>query len=204
MKRFSLKPVVFMLFLTLVYTLILSTLNHVTKERIMLNELVKQQTSFLYVLNLDISTLDAKTINVLYNEHINEIEVNGFTLYEAYDDSRLIAYILPIEGKAVWGDLRALMALTPDLSEVIGIDILSHSETPGLGARIDEISFKEQFRGISLNKENDFNFIIYRPNPNGQVDAISGATGTSNALRRILNENLYNFFVHIKEGLKND
>ena len=159
----------------------------------------------MYVLNYDISTLDSKTINVLYNEHISEIEVNGFTLYEAYDDDRkLKAYIIPIEGKAVWGDLKALMALTPDFSEVIGMDILSHSETPGLGARIDEISFKEQFRGISLNRENDFNFIIYKPNLYGQVDAISGATGTSNALRRILNENLYNFFEHIKEGLKND
>ncbi|QUH27083.1 FMN-binding protein [Serpentinicella alkaliphila] len=204
MKKFSLKPVVFMFILTLVFTLVLSTLNHVTKDKIMLNELVKQQASFLYVLNFDASTLDAETINLLYNDHINEIKVNDFTLYEAYEDNRLIAYILPIEGKAVWGDLRALMALTPDFSEVIGIDILSHSETPGLGARIDDISFKEQFRGINLNRENDLNFIIYNPNPNGQVDAISGATGTSNALRRILNENLYNFFEHIKEGLKND
>lgn len=201
MKKFSLKPVIFMLVLTLIYTGILATINHITAERIALNALVSEQRSFLYALDFDVSEKDAESIYTLYSEHVSEIEVNGITLYEAHRDGVLIAYVIPMEGDAVWGNLKALIALSPDFSKVLGLDILSHSETPGLGGRIDESSFKEQFRGILINTEDNSNYIVYKPNPKGQVDAISGATGTSNALSRILNQNLHEFFNSVKEGL---
>jgi len=201
MKKISLKPVIFMLIITVIYTSVLATINHVTSDKIKLNALVKQQRSFLYALDIDMEGKDAETISNLYNNHISEIEVNGSTLYEAYIDENLVGYIIPIKGDAVWGELNALIAMSTDFQSLLGLDILSHSETPGLGGRIDELSFKEQFRNITINLAEDYNYISYKPDPTGQVDSITGATGTSNALKRILNENLYEFFNNVKEGL---
>lgn len=53
--------------------------------------------------------------------------------------------------------------------EVIGISIMTHTETPGLGARIVEPEFTDQFKGIDLatNKLSA---------EGGKIDTVSGAT----------------------------
>jgi Na+-translocating ferredoxin:NAD+ oxidoreductase RnfG subunit len=60
-----------------------------------------------------------------------------------------------------------------------------HNETPGLGARIDEAWFLRQLAGrrppLSLAPEG-----TRSPEP-GRIDAITGATITSAAVRDILN-----------------
>lgn len=205
MKKFTMKPIIFMVVITVVYTTILAGINAVTEERISLNERLSEQLSFLYVLNMTPESIEAPTVNRLYQERVEEIQVNGDRLYEAYDeDGNLYAYIVPIVGGAVWGEVRGIVALAPDFETVLGIDFLSHSETPGLGGRIDEPAFKEQFRGIEIDPEADWNYLIYNPNPGGQVDAISGATGTSNAVRNIFNSTMQEFMTETREALEND
>ncbi len=205
MKKFTLKPILFMVVITVVYTTILAGINAVTEDRIALNERLSEQLSFLYVLNMTPRTIDAPEVNRLYQERVEEIQANGDRVYEAYDENGdLYAYIVPIVGSAVWGELRGIVALSTDFQTVLGIDFLSHSETPGLGGRIDEPAFKEQFRGIDIDPEADTHFLIYNPNPGGQVDAISGATGTSNAVRNIFNSSMQAFMSETREALNND
>jgi electron transport complex protein RnfG len=56
--------------------------------------------------------------------------------------------------------------------EVIGISIMQNIETPGLGSRIVEPEFTEQFTGIDLETN--------KLSPEGgKIDAISGATNSS-------------------------
>ncbi len=205
MKKFTMKPILFMVVITIVYTAVLAGINAVTEERIALNEQLSEQLSFLYVLNMTPETIEAPTVNRLYQERVEEIQVDGDRLYEAYDeDGNLYAYIVPMVGGALWGELRGIVALAPDFETVLGIDFLSHSETPGLGGRIDEPEFKEQFRGIEIDPEADGDFLTYNPNPGGQVDAISGATGTSNAVRNIFNNTMQEFMSETREELNND
>ncbi|SFH54321.1 Na+-transporting NADH:ubiquinone oxidoreductase subunit C [Tindallia magadiensis] len=205
MKKLTLKPVLFMIIVTFIYTSVLASINAITIERIQLNEQLSDQISFLYVLDKLPEETDAETINALYEKHINEIEVNDQTIYEGFDQNgELIAYIVPITGNAVWGDLKGLVSLSTDFKEVLGIEFLSHNETPGLGARIDEESFKEQFRGVEIDPDESHQFLTYRPDPDGQVDAISGATGTSNAVRDIFNNNMKQFMSETREALQND
>ncbi|SMP40192.1 FMN-binding protein [Anoxynatronum buryatiense] len=205
MKKFTVKPILFMVVLTLIYTTILASINAITVDRIRLNERLSEQTSFLYVLDLLPDTQEASAINSLYEQHVREIDVNGEIIFEGLnDEGEVFAYIVPIVGGAVWGELQGIVALSPDFETVLGIDFLSHSETPGLGGRIDELSFKEQFRDIEIDPEAGSDFLVYRPNPDGQVDAISGATGTSNAVRRIFNDNMAVFMSETREALAND
>ena len=205
MKKFTVKPILFMVVLTLVYTTVLAGINAVTEERIALNEQLSEQLSFLYVLNITPDTTEATVVNRLFQERVEETQVNGDRIYKAYDeDGNLQAYIVPMVGGALWGELRGIVALAPDFETVLGIDFLSHSETPGLGGRIDEPAFKEQFRGIEIDPDADGNFLVFRPTPGGQVDAISGATGTSNAVRNIFNNRMQEFMSETREALNND
>jgi len=78
------------------------------------------------------------------------------------------------------------------------VDFVSHSETPGLGGRISETWYKEQFRDLEFSPDETV-YVIYTPSPGGNVDAISGATGTSEAVRTILNESMDEFISLLKE-----
>ncbi|MDY9925750.1 Rnf electron transport complex subunit RnfG [Methanosarcina sp.] len=67
------------------------------------------------------------------------------------------------------GLVEVLGGVSSDLSTITGMEVMSHSETPGLGAKIIEPGFKSQFldlpvADLSLTKNG------------GKVDAISGAT----------------------------
>ena len=74
-----------------------------------------------------------------------------------------------------------------------GIEVLDHSETPGLGGRITEESFKKQFAGkkvkpnLSIVKERK------AANPN-EVDAITGATNTSKGIEAFINDAMKEFW----------
>jgi electron transport complex protein RnfG len=58
---------------------------------------------------------------------------------------------------------------------VTGIKIMTHAETPGLGAKIIESAFTEQFKGVA---ESD---LLLSKN-DGAIDAITGATVSSQAV----------------------
>ena len=70
---------------------------------------------------------------------------------------------------------------------MLGLDFVKQNETPGLGARISESWFKEQFRG----KRGPFRLV-----PEGvesgenEFQAITGATSTSNAVLDLLNRSI--------------
>ncbi|KAB3534460.1 FMN-binding protein [Alkaliphilus pronyensis] len=203
MKKFNIKAILFMLVLSVIFTGVLAIINEYTKDRILLNEELKQQKSLLYVLDLPIQEKTAVEVSATYSTNIIEKTTNGITYYEGYRDGNIEGYIFPFEGEAVWGTLKGFIALSTDFSEIVGVDFLSHSETPGLGGRIDELQFKEQFRGIEVDITKDEDYLVYRPNQGGQIDTISGATGTSNAVINILNNNLNNILNDVKEGLEN-
>jgi Na+-transporting NADH:ubiquinone oxidoreductase subunit C len=124
---------------------------------------------------------------------------SSFELLKAYaaaDRKVLKAYGFQFRGLGFWGPLRGILAVSPDLSRTVGLTILEHTETPGLGGRIEEPIFTEQFRrGITVSPNGSAPFIhIGSPgvaDPTGrQVDAITGATQTCLAVQRVLNTQL--------------
>lgn len=198
MKKMSPKPVLFMMIVTILFTGVLATINEVTAERIELNEEAAEQRSFLFVVDVSTDDLTAEEVNQLFNEIFEEREVSGRLIYEASIDGDLIGYVYPMVDNAVWGEIRGIIGIDINFETISGVDFLSHNETPGLGGRIDEEEFKEQFRGLDLTEIQDANFVDYSRE---DIDAISGATGTSNAVRRIINEHLDEFFTEVKGDL---
>ncbi|MBW1720903.1 MAG: RnfABCDGE type electron transport complex subunit G [Deltaproteobacteria bacterium] len=77
-------------------------------------------------------------------------------------------------GKGFGGDIGVIVAVNVETDKIVGVGITTHSETPGLGARIKtEEAFTAQFKGMSIKEP----FKVKADG--GQVDAISGATVSS-------------------------
>ncbi|HOF18475.1 MAG TPA: FMN-binding protein [Phycisphaerae bacterium] len=118
---------------------------------------------------------------------------------DLHDKANILAYALPISGVGFWARIDGWLALTPDLSRTVGIVFLRHSETPGLGGRITESEFRDQFRkGILATPPDGGKYIEISRASAGQqnprhVDAITGATGTSTAVERFVNRDLAAF-----------
>lgn len=99
--------------------------------------------------------------------------------------------ITRFSGMGLWGTVTGVLATDASVQRIVGIDIISHSETPGLGGRIEQDWFKNQFRGERILPEG----IVVRKGQggadedrdNGQVDGITGATGTSTSMAVMLN-----------------
>jgi len=95
-----------------------------------------------------------------------------YTVY-ANDDS-LAGYAFLAIGKGYGGNINILVGLE-DESTVKGIKIVSQEETPGLGTRIDEPFFTDQFTGIDVSD-------VALSKNGGGIDAITSSTISSNAV----------------------
>lgn len=95
--------------------------------------------------------------------------------YDAYDkDKNFIGRVLKIKASGYSSVIEALVGVDSS-NNILGVDILSQEETPGLGAKVEEESFLKQFIGktekdLKLKKDG------------GTIDAITGATISSRAL----------------------
>ena len=86
------------------------------------------------------------------------------------------------------GDIQFTMGVTNE-GALNGISLLSISETAGLGMRADEV-LKPQFAGKSAEK---YEYTKTGAVADNQIDAISGATITTNAVVNGVNAGLYYF-----------
>ena len=105
-------------------------------------------------------------------------------------------YIIPLRGKGLWGPIWGFMALNDDLNTVYGAVFDHKSETPGLGAEINQYElFQKQFEGKEISNGNELVSItvIKGGAPEGDmhgVDGISGGTITSDGVTDMLLERL--------------
>lgn len=74
------------------------------------------------------------------------------------------------------GRIRAMIGI--EKGKVAGVQIVNQSETPGLGAKIVEKKFLDQFRGKDANTV----WKVKKDDPTGAIDGLSGATISSRAV----------------------
>lgn len=97
--------------------------------------------------------------------------------------------LLPISGQGYGGRIDAILALRDDMNTIAGIAITQHSETPGLGARIEETSWQASFPGTELRDGDDeMRFRVARGPASGvhEVDGITGATRTGRGVTQMV------------------
>ena len=102
--------------------------------------------------------------------------------YEAIKGGKVIAYVVPANGKGYAGNIEMLAAVTPQ-GKAIDFKVLKHAETPGLGDKMVEPKFRKQF----ANKEpNDLEVVKVPTDKN--IQSLTGATITSRAVTKGVKE----------------
>lgn len=193
-KKSILYPIVFMTVLTAVITMALAFLNESTLATVQENEDLALRRKILYVFNLyDDKTSDDEVIKIFNDRVLEDKNSDGEIIYVLNDGSTPVAYAVPFSGPGLWGSIIGYIGIDSDLSKITGIEFIVQNETPGLGGRISEAPYKEQFRNVEISKSSQI-YVISRPAPGGNIDAVAGATQTSTYVQNMVNEGLAKFF----------
>lgn len=115
-------------------------------------------------------------------------------VYLVQADGQLDKVVLPIRGQGLWSTLYGFVALKADLNTVSGFGFYQHGETPGLGGEIDNPKWKSLWPGKTIFAENGNVAIAVvkggvdpkSPKAVHQVDALAGATLTSNGVDQLM------------------
>jgi electron transport complex protein RnfG len=70
------------------------------------------------------------------------------------------------------GDIVVMTGIDVESDELTGLEIIQHSETPGVGSRVEGEDFRRQWRGLSTEKPLELD----------DIDALTGATYSSKAV----------------------
>lgn len=89
-------------------------------------------------------------------------------------------------GKGMWGDITIMIGFDIINKKIIGIEILHHSETAGIGSKIEDQAFKNKFIGLSYGPL-QINAVKNKVNES-EFEIITGATISSKAVENILND----------------
>ena len=115
---------------------------------------------------------------------------NGtFPYYIGYDESTNIAgYALLAQETGYSGTITMLVGFDSELTHITGMTPTEHTETPGLGAKITEDEFRNQFNNKTL-KANLVVIKSIKPEDASeyQIAAITGATISSDAVAKAVN-----------------
>ena len=166
-----LKDALTLLCITLVAGLCLSFVYELTKDPIAQAELQKKYASYQAVMeNVKFSELSEEQRATLlassahFDATVDEVLV-------AKDGDTLAGFVMSATSKNGYGgEIKVAIGVSTD-GKITGFSPLSHGETPGFGARMENDDVKAMFVGISSGAE---------------FDGISGATITSTALRQIV------------------
>lgn len=103
--------------------------------------------------------------------------------YSAVKGNKTIAYIVPAQSKGYGGAITMLVAVTPE-GKIIDFSIVSHNETPGLGANAANDTFRNQFK----NKNSENLTVTKDKSDTKDIQAMTGATITSRAVTKGIKE----------------
>jgi Na+-transporting NADH:ubiquinone oxidoreductase subunit C len=180
-------PVFFMLIITLVFISITTIIYTLSKDTIAFNEALRLRRAILYAAGVVVPESGQETDRI-YAERVEESkDGDGNIKYyrvkgESSKDVKNI--VIVTRGAGLWGEITAAIGYDVSGKTISGIEIIDQNETPGLGGRIGEDWFKQQFRGkhypISLVGEG----AAVGPN---EIQAITGASYSSKAIQDIVN-----------------
>ena len=178
----ALRIIIFVMVMGSVSSFLLVGVNALTAKQVALNEEIKVKSSVLDVLGIP---YQKENILPIFDANIKALEKGRQKFYRGPDN----AVAFEFQGSGLWGPIHGMAGINSDLKTIRILKILHQEETPGLGARIAEKEYLGQFKDKEFVPR-----LIFTPQgsaqANNEVDAITGATGTSKALEKLLNETL--------------
>ena len=181
LKNHLIKDALKLFVITLVSALVLAVANKVTAPVIAENDAKRQEMAMQEVLP---DAKDFKKVDTGGLE-LTEKDVRIKEFYTGTAEERLVGYVVDVVTNGYGGELEIIMGVGTD-GKICAVKILNSSETAGLGAKASEPEFIDQYKDKSMllsvvkNEDADFD----------EIEAISGATITSEAVTRAVNAGL--------------
>lgn len=150
----------------------------------------KKQILFSLNVPRDIENSEAEA---KYQEIVKEEKnVDGNIIYMCEVDGKP-KYVIPLKGMGLWGGISGYISINEDKSTVYGAYFNHESETAGLGAEIkDSKAWQDKFQGKKVFKDGSDEVVLSVVKkvdaPDCQVDAVTGATLTSDGVNDMLHE----------------
>ena len=195
MKNKIVKDTLALTVITLISGLLLGVVNDITAGPIASQQAKEKEEAYKAVF------ADAASFEAILSEEDAELESyldeNGFKAQNidevmvAKDDAgNELGYAFTVTtSEGYGGDIRFAMGVQED-GTLNGISILSISETAGLGMRANTDGFKNQFKDKNVEK---FTYTKTGAASDDEIDALSGATITTNAMTNGVNAGLAAF-----------
>lgn len=199
----SAKNIIVLTIITVLAGFLLGYVYDITKEPIAqatenakqeaFKKVFKEAESFSAIEGFDMAQATLEVTNagisgVSVDEALKALDASG----------NVLGYVLTVTSSEGYGGNVTLSIGIKNDGTINGIEFLSLNETAGLGMKADTDEFKNQFAGMNVSqiaytktgKQNDY-----------EIDAISGATITTNAVTNAVNAGL-SYFGIITGGAK--
>jgi Na+-transporting NADH:ubiquinone oxidoreductase subunit C len=188
------------------------------KDRQELNRKIDKQKNILISAGIKVNSVDDvsrvfrsrvkpfvvnKEGNVVVNKLVEDLDSKKdphlLPIYKIVKNNVVESYVYPAQGVGLWSTLYGYIAVKPNGSTVVGITFYKEGETPGLGAEINKLWFRDNFIGKELNKDNKVvgvkvvkgkakDQVTYKTDSLHMVDGISGATITGNGVTKMMKD----------------
>ena len=105
------------------------------------------------------------------------------------EDGKPELYVFPVRGNGLWSLMQGYLAVKPDFQTVVGLTFYQQAETPGLGGEVQNPDWKALWIDKKIYEDGAVKLAVIKGNKPGNdygVDALSGATITSNGVTNMI------------------
>lgn len=138
---------------------------------------IERQSDF-YVRGPALERLFGQPANELLNNKVN-VDLDGvvYPVFYTMDMGEVTGLAVEAKGHGGYaGDVVIMIGVDRKSTEILGLEVVSHGETPGVGAQVEKEQFRKQWRGLGSQTP------VSLRHDGGEIDAITGATFTSHAV----------------------
>lgn len=189
--------IVYAAVMVVIVAFLLAFVSQALKSKQNANVALDLKKQVLYSLNIRNLTNDKaeEAYAEIVKQEPNDLQTEkGNAYYTCIVDGKEIK-VFPMKGMGLWGPISGFLAVEDDDNTIYGAYFNHESETAGLGAEIkDSRTWQEKFIGKKLHKEGvdgiALSVVKKVTDPDTQVDAVTGATLTSNGVNDMIKESL--------------
>ena len=187
--RDSLRTILFAALLGLLCSGLLVGATVITAPYREANQRAEEVRNFASALGIDLAAYpDAAGLIAAFERQVTVRTLGGLDLYEYTPEGAggPVAVAVPFSGAGLWGPVRGVLALEPDLLSIRAVRFYEQEETPGLGGEIGAVWFRDQFVGKSIvSADGKPGFSIVKAGREAGINAVEGITGATMTSDRV-------------------
>ena len=175
--RDIIKPTIVLFLICVIVTMALALTNYATKDAIAEQTKIQEESARREVFSEAEAFEEIENIDSIIGTTDEEKLVKD--AFECLKGGEVIGRVYSVESKGYGGVIS--MAVGIDNSgKITGVKIISHSETPGLGSKVQDEAFVSQLVGITPKEK--LTVVKSGGSKEEDIDAVSGATVSSKAV----------------------